>query len=589
MVLQLLRRTQTAACNAPSYTYSSFMYTQETSNRYATLLPSPVSYATPIAPPFSQLSTLLPANVTYTTYSLSPNYTLSTANPATVSGGIYGQSAYNILWASLSYTNTVPFTTTMSPTPVTSSELVFPPALYTACPSPTACLDCYTLPADFIWGVASSAWQIEGGTQSEGRGPTIQDLTGALPNPTNESDAVVTDMQYFLYKQDIARLAAIGIPYYSFSISWARIVPFGTPGSPINQQGLDHYDDLINTCIANGVTPIVTLEHDDNPLNYNYNASDYPEAFLYYAKQVMTRFGDRVPTWVTLNEPNIGYGSNYSENRNILMAHAGVYHFYKEELQGKGNITLKLSTSLAVPLNSTNPDDVRAANRYQDFILGIQGNPLFLGTNYPADVLSTAGINLTALSAADLAYINGTMDVLSLDPYTQGFATSPPEGIDACAANISSPNWPECVVLTNVQANGWLNGDASYAYAYITPQYFRQHLGYVWDTFRPKGVFITEFGFNPFMEYARTVPAQRYDLERTLYYQTFLTAMLKAIFEDGVKVVGALGWSIMDNNEFGSYEQQYGMQLVNRTSGTFDRTYKRTMFDYVDWFHDHMT
>lgn len=74
-------------------------------------------------------------------------------------------------------------------------------------------------------------------------------------------------MNYWLYKQDIARLAAIGIPYYSFSISWTRIVPFGEVGSPINTEGLQHYDDLINTCIEYGIQPIVTLSHDDAPLN----------------------------------------------------------------------------------------------------------------------------------------------------------------------------------------------------------------------------------------------------------------------------------------------------------------------------------
>ena len=169
--------------------------------------------------------------------------------------------------------------------------------------------------------------------------------------------------------------------------------------------------------------------------------------------------------------------------------------------------------------------------------------------------LSTTGINLTALSAENLAYINNTMDFLSVDPYTAQFATQPPGGIDACAANPNDPLWPNCVITTNVQANGWLNGDESYAYAYLTPQYFRQHMKYLWQTFRPKGILIAEFGFNPYMEYSRTLDAQRYDLERTLYYQEFLAEMLKVIYEDGVNIIGALGWSALDNNEFGSYMQ----------------------------------
>ena len=84
----------------------------------------------------------------------------------------------------------------------------------------------------------------------------------------------------------------------------------------------------------------------------------------------------------------------------------------------------------------------------------------------------------------------------------------PPNGIDACAANSSDPNWPNCVINTNVQQDGWLNGQASYAYAYIAPQYVRQQFGFVWDTFHPSGILVAEFGFNPFMEWTKVrVPA----------------------------------------------------------------------------------
>ncbi|KAK5019763.1 hypothetical protein LTR39_000161 [Cryomyces antarcticus] len=384
----------------------------------------------------------------------------------------------------------------------------------------------------------------------EGRGPSQLDLIGALPQPATggANDSVVSVMQYLLYKQDIARIAALGIPYYSFTISWTRIVPFGEVGSPINQPGLDHYED---------------------PLHLQFNSTSFPDAFLYYAKQVMTRFSDRVPYWVTLNEPNINF-NKYADNHNILMGHAKVYHFYKEELGGKGKVTMKFANNIAVPLAYSNASHVEAALRYQDFILGIEANPLFLGQNYPE---------------SDIAYFNGTVDFFSVDPYTTQFAYPPPNGIAACASNTSDPNWPQCVITTNVGNTGWLNGDASYAYAYLTPQYFRQHLGYIWNTFRPAGIAITEFGFNPFMEFARAIDAQRYDFERTTYYQQFLDEMLKAIYLDNINVIAALGWSVMDNNEFGSYEQQYGLQLVNRSDPMLARTYKRSFFDFVDFFH----
>jgi len=308
-------------------------------------------------------------------------------------------------------------------------------------------------------------------------------------------------MNYFLYKQDIARLAAVGIPYYSFSISWTRIVPFGEVGSPINTAGLAHYDDLINTCLEYGVKPVATLTHFDAPANLTLADPRFPDAFLYYAKQVMTRYGDRVSHWVTLNEPNIQFATagfpgnveaDFSPAKYVLMAHAMVYHWYKEVLNGTGLITIKFANNLAVPLDATNPEDTRAALRAQDFGVGVLGNPIYLGITYPSEVQNTTGTNLLPLSDEELSYINGTSDFFSFDPYTTGFATSPPGGIDACAANTSDPLWPTCVVNTNVQKDGWLNGQASYAYAYITPQYVRQQLGYMWNTFKPKGVAVTE-------------------------------------------------------------------------------------------------
>nr|POF02594.1 beta-glucosidase 34 [Quercus suber] len=562
--------------------YRSFSYTALTTTRYATPLPSPLVQTATYAPHFTQVSSLLPTSLTYTTYSLDRSLT-------TLQDGQYGQGAYARLWTPITYNSTLPFATTVSPTPVASSELIFPPPLYTACSHSTdSCVHCYKFPRDFIWGVAGSAFQIEGALTGDGRGPSGLDAFGALPNNEDFANAEVTDMNYYLYKQDIARLAAIGVPYYSFSISWTRVVPFGEPGSPINTAALDHYDDLLNTCLEYGVTPIVTLSHDDQPLNLTYSDPRFADAFLYYAKQVMTRYADRVPHWVTLNEPNINFGLNYYAVSNILMGHANVYHWYKEVLHGSGQITLKFANNLAVPLESTDSGDTLAALRYQDFVVGLIANPIFLGQNFPVEILNTTGINLTALTDAELAFVHGTADYFSFDPYTSGFATSPPEGINACAADPTHPLWPICVANSNIQKDGWLNGEASYAYAYIAPQYVRQQLGYVWNTLRPKGVLIAEFGFNPFMEFAKAPIAQQYDLERTLYYQEFLRETLKAMYEDGVNVIGALAWSFLDNDEFTSYQQQYGLQLVNRTDGKFTRSFKRSIFDFVDFFHEFM-
>lgn len=179
--------------------------------------------------------------------------------------------------------------TTVSPTPIPTAELIPPPPLYYPSFPPGAQVplaqknESWKFPSGFFWGVASAAYQIEGAAADEGRGPSVWDVfthnAAAKVTAFNETGDI-GDNQYYLYKQglfyppggswmrykrqklteiDIARIAALGVPYYSFSISWSRILPFGK--GPVNELGLKHYEDLIDTCIEYGVQPIVTLFH----------------------------------------------------------------------------------------------------------------------------------------------------------------------------------------------------------------------------------------------------------------------------------------------------------------------------------------
>jgi beta-glucosidase/6-phospho-beta-glucosidase/beta-galactosidase len=212
---------------------------------------------------------------------------------------------------------------------------------------------------------------------------------------------------------------------------------------------------------------------------------------------------------------------------------------------------------------------------------------MFLGKQIPKSVLKTTGIPISPLTETQLKLIHGKIDFFSFDPYSAQYVTSPPGGIEACARNKSDPLWPTCVVTTNDAANGWLIGDASsVTYSFIAPEYVRAQMNYVWDTFRPAGVLVAEYGFPAIGDTLRALDAQRYDLERSIYYQAFLTEVLRAVHEDGVNVIGALAWSFIETNEFGTFDSHYGLQTLNHT--TFERTYKRSAFDYVDFFHDHV-
>jgi len=131
-------------------------------------------------------------------------------------------------------------------------------------------------------------------------------------------------------------------------------------------------------------------------------------------------------------------------------------------------------------------------------MVGIMGNPLFRGKQYPDSVLNTPGLNLTALTKAQIAEIKGTCDFWAYDPYTVQFATPASGGIEACARNTEHPQYPKCVDLGPTQANGWIIGRSSKSYPLLAPQHVRQQVGYVWKTFRPTGIMITEFGFPEF-------------------------------------------------------------------------------------------
>lgn len=226
-------RSQCSATTAvpPTFSFSTFAYTQSETYRYAIPVPSPTSTET-FAAPFSALSSLIPPVVTTTWASWDPNTTVT----ATDFHDKYGSASWSALWESArpfltNFTSTGIYSTTVSPTPVPSAELILPPRDYFG---PT---DCYNFPDGFIYGVAGSAAQIEGAISHEGKAPSAADIKAKdLP-----SQDYVTDENYYLYKQDIERLAAIGVKHYSFSIPWTRILPFAVPGSPVNQQAIDHY------------------------------------------------------------------------------------------------------------------------------------------------------------------------------------------------------------------------------------------------------------------------------------------------------------------------------------------------------------
>lgn len=539
----------------PTYSFTPFSFTQTTTVRYATSRPSPTTTTTYAEPPES-LKTLIPSQ-SYTTWGKwNPNATVS----ATDTDDPFGQAAWTGLWEYANppnFTETAIYSTTVEPTPVPSEELVLPPRDYFG-PN-----DCYNFPKDFEFGVSSSASQIEGATAEQGKAPSLMDILVQ----DNRSKSYVTNEHYYYYKQDIERVAAMGVKFFSFSIAWSRILPFALPGTPVNQEAIDHYNDVINFIIKKGMVPEVTLLHFDTPLQFYgdnlteaqappdigyvngaYQNETFPDAFVNYAKIAMTHFGDRVATWFTFNEPLL-YSHNGKSIDHVLRSHARVYHFYKYELKGSGKISFKLNNNFGVPRDPKDEADVYAANHFNSFQLAPFCNPIFLGEDYPESFKKTIH-DYVPLTPEDLEYMNGTSDALSIDPYTATVISPPIPGdkqsILDCAANYSSEYRPYCVNQTTVQTDGWNIGYRSQTYVYITPTYLRTYLNYLWNTWRAP-VTLTEFGFPVFGEAEKDLTDQLFDTPRSVYYLSFMSEVLKAIWEDGVHVLGAFAWSYSDN------------------------------------------
>ncbi|KAE8849222.1 hypothetical protein PTNB73_05023 [Pyrenophora teres f. teres] len=546
----------TYATAVPQYTFREFSFTQTETVRTASSIPAPTATTT-YAPPYASLSSLVP---------------------------------------DLTTTQWVP-----------TSELILPPPEYNVPET------CYYFPKDFMLGVAAAAVQIEGAIADEGRAPVHNDVAGLASGAQNVGNLVTADSapnsiaieNYYLFKQDIERIAAMGVKYYRFSIPWTRILPFILPGTPVNKQGLAHYEELIDFVLEKGMQPAIMLYHNDAPFQFyggnltnlfiapgtggigyldscfqcSYKNVSFEDGFVNYGKIVMTHFADRVPIWWTFNEPILASRNGRSINA-VIKAHARLSHFYHDEIKGAGKISLTFNDNFGVPRNPQDPADIDAANHFNSFQLATFANPIFLGTDYPESFKSSIDDHVP-LSAEDLAYINGTADFFSIQPYTATVISPPPNGsIADCAADKTHRLRPYCVTQSTMTTTGWNIGYRSQSYVYTTPNYFRTFLNYLWNTWKSP-VVVTEFGVPVFAEQQKLQKDQEFDSPRSQYYQSYLNEGLKAIWEDGVQFMGAFAWSWADNWEFGDYAQKFGIQSVNRT--TMERRYKKSFFDFVDF------
>ena len=437
---------------------------------------------------------------------------------------------------------------------------------------------------DFLWGVGTSAYQVEGAVEEDGRGRSIWDTFAHTPGKIRDgSTGDVACDQYHRYDQDIAMMQELGIRAYRFSIAWPRIQPEGS-GRP-DQRGLDHYRRLVHALRAHEITPLPTLYHWDLPQALEdaggWVQRDTAQRFAEYASVVGEALADQIGPCITVNEPLVsawlGYGIGghapgrtnegeaFSATHHLLMAHG----LGTQALRASGVHDVGIALNLyPVRSASEDPQDQRAAE-LADLYLNRQSLDPVFGRGYPAALLEQQAtvIDLDVIHDGDLDVIDQQPDFLGVNYYTvHTVAGTVPARSSAIDVPPSLGIWSVSSPEDEVTSMGWP----------IEPGGLTEMLLRVHEEYGPARVYITENGaaFNDRMEADGAI----HDDNRIAYLQAHIEALREAV-RAGVPVVGYLAWSLLDNFEWGEgYTQRFG--LVHVDFETMERTPK----DSARWY-----
>ncbi len=452
-------------------------------------------------------------------------------------------------------------------------------------------------PSDFLFGVATAAYQIEGAAHEDGRTDSIWDTFARVPGAVvaGENGEVACD-HYHRYEQDVALMADLGIETYRFSTSWSRVRP---DGGPANAKGLSFYSKLVDELLARGIKPWLTLYHWDLPQALEADGGwanrDTAYRFAEYAATVHDALGDRVQNWTTLNEPwcasFLSYiGGEHAPGRqdpadglaaghHLLLGHGlAIRELRQRDPELELGLTLNLTVADAV--DPTDAGDVDAARRIDGQFNRFFLDPVFRG-EYPADVLAdVAHLGFDErVHDGDLDIISSPIDVLGVN-YYHGEAVSAHPSPAAITTQAPSER-PKRSPYPAADGVHWHRRDLPVTAMdwEVEPQTLTRLLHRVNDEYLvPSGVrvYITENG----AAYDDVVDADGrvHDGERVEFLRSHLDAVLDAV-DQGVAVRGYFYWSLMDNFEWAwGYDKRFG--LVRVDYDTQDRTLKDSAIEY---------
>ncbi|GMH04445.1 hypothetical protein Nepgr_006284 [Nepenthes gracilis] len=465
-----------------------------------------------------------------------------------------------------------------------------------------------SFPAGFLFGAGSSAYQYEGAAFEDGKGKNIWDhFVELFPDKVSDSSngTVAVDF-YHKYKDDVKLMKEMGLDSFRFSISWSRVLPYGSLRGGINTLGVEFYNNLIDELIANGIKPFVTLFHWDLPqaLMDEYCGFLSPlivNDFVDFANLCFKLFGDRVKYWVTLNAPNIAtkYGyddgkyapgrcSPYAGNCTIgnsayepyvvahhsLLCHAATVNLYRKEYQHSQNgvIGISVATDWNLPLDHK-PANRRAASRSNDFVFGWILDPIVLG-HYPKSMQDIVGHRLPKFTDEQVKLLKGSFDFLGLNYYTAYFASD----ADGCGPINQSYTCDMHANLSSLNSHGEPIGEPTcLSWLYVYPEGIQDLLSYVKEKYNNPPIIITENGMADANNKSSIEEACK-DFQRIYYHKCHLSYLHKSI-ENGANVTGYYAWSFLDDFEWASgYTCRSGFHYVD-----FD-TQKRYPKHSASWF-----
>jgi beta-glucosidase len=416
---------------------------------------------------------------------------------------------------------------------------------------------------DFVWGVATSAFQIEGALREDGRGESIWDHFPVRGGATGE---VACDF-YHRHGEDIALMHELGVDAFRFSVSWPRVLPAGR--GRVNAAGLDFYDRLVDELLACEIEPWLNLFHWDLPQPLE-DAGGWParataEAFAEYAGVVAERLGDRVRRWSTHNEPYcaawLGYGGGEHApgRRNVQDAFAAAHHVLVSHGLAVPEIRRHARAAQVGVIVDSWPahpasDDPRAAAAAWAAD-GIRNrwffDALLLGT-YPADVLAAHAADAPPIVDGDLELISAPLDFLGVNNYSRTLSAGDGSIVRAPSAPLTATHWE------------------------IYPDGMREVLCRLAAEYDPPPLYVTELGAA--FDDVRTHDGKVHDVDRIAFLEAYVQAVEDAIAECA-DVRGLFVWSLLDNFEWADgYSKRFGLVYVDYP------TLERVPKDSFEWF-----